>query len=366
MNILMQRSSKPRKIIHVDQDCFYAAIEMRERGIPREVPVAVGGSSERGVLTTCNYKAREYGCHSAMPIFKALKRCPELKLLPVNFALYGEESQKIRSIFKRYTSLIEPLSLDEAHLDVSELKQSGWEIAQDIRKAIRKELRLPSSAGIGPNKMLAKIASDWNKPNGQFEVKPEGVADFMFGLPIRKIHGVGPKMAQKLEARGVKTCGDLQQLSLADLVRDYQSWGAGLYQLCRGIDDRPVEPDRLRKSCSTERTFQENIETLAELLERVPSLYQELMEDIQKSKKANEITGVFCKVKFADFTTTTVARAHVPPSIKTFESLIAEGKARAEKPVRLLGLGVRFQTVELSYEQLELELIGQKRIGVAD
>lgn len=345
----------PRTIIHVDQDCFYAAIEMRERGIKRAVPVAVGGSSRRGVLTTCNYKAREFGCRSAMPVFKALALCPQLLLLPVNFELYRAESKKIRAIFQRYTELLEPLSLDEAHLDVSHLAQSGWDIATDIRSAIRKELRLPSSAGIAPNKLLAKIASDWRKPNGQFEIKPEEVDAFMVELPVRRLHGVGPKMAQSLERRNIRTCGDLQRVALAQLIRDYQSWGAHLYQLCRGIDERRVEPNRIRKSCSTETTFRENLVSEAELLERLPALYEELMQGIKQQGNEDRIEGVFCKIKFADFSSTTVARTHIQPSHDKFTTIVCEGRRRSELPVRLLGIGVRYRAVGRAHQQMQLD-----------
>lgn len=345
-----------RTIVHIDQDCFYAAIEMRERGIKREVPVAVGGGSRRGVLTTCNYKARSFGCRSAMPVFKALELCPQLLILPVNFDLYRAESKKIRTILQRYTDLIEPLSLDEAHLDVSHLDLSGWDIATEIRQTIRKELRLPSSAGIAPNKLLAKIASDWNKPNGQFEIKPEDVGAFMLELPVRRLHGVGPKMAQRLERKHIRTCGDLQQVSLAQLIRAYQSWGANLYQLCRGIDDRAVEPNRARKSCSTETTFRENVATVAELIKRLPALHEELIQDIKKQGNEDRIEGVFCKIKFADFTQTTVARSHVHPSLDIFATIVREGRRRNEQPVRLLGVGVRYGSLKSEYSQMKLDL----------
>jgi len=347
-----------RKIIHIDQDCFYAAIEMRERGIKRDVPVAVGGRSRRGVLTTCNYKARAFGCRSAMPVYKALELCPQLLLLPVNFDLYRAESKKIRTIFRRYTDLIEPLSLDEAHLDVSCLDRSGSEVAAEIRQAIRTELRLPSSAGIAPNKLLAKIASDWNKPNGQFEIRPEDVAAFMQELPVRRLHGVGPKMAHSLERKNIRTCGAMQRLSLAQLIRDYQAWGASLYQLCRGIDDRPVEPNRTRKSCSTETTFGQNIETEAELMERLPALYTELMHDLEKQGNRHRIESVFCKIKFADFSQTTVGRSHMQPTLDAFADIVREGRRRNEQPVRLLGVGVRFQHNENGYTQMKLNFNG--------
>src|SRR5471032_9358 len=182
-----------RKIIHLDMDCFYAAVEMRERPELAGQPIAVGGGSRRGVVTTCNYEARKFGVHSAMPGFQAREKCPTLVFLPVRFDLYRAESVKIRQILLSYTPLVEPLSLDEAYLDVTGLDRYAWDIAKEIRKRIFEETRLTGSAGIAPNKMLAKIASDWRKPNGQFAITPEQVEMFIRDLPVRKIWGVGPR-----------------------------------------------------------------------------------------------------------------------------------------------------------------------------
>ncbi|MDP6859283.1 MAG: DNA polymerase IV, partial [Verrucomicrobiales bacterium] len=215
-----------RSIIHIDMDCFFAAIEIRDRPELSSKPVAVGGNpSGRGVLTTCNYIARKYGCHSAMPAFKALELCPDLIILPVRHDLYREESHKIREIFKQTTTIIEPLSLDEAYLDVTHLKEDPSKIAQRIRQQIKDERGLTSSAGISPNKMLAKIASDWNKPDGQFTISPEEVRCFVKDLPVRKISGVGRVTAKKLADIGVHRCKDLQKLELADLVRRFGKYG---------------------------------------------------------------------------------------------------------------------------------------------
>ena len=251
-----------RRIIHIDMDCFYAAVEMREHPELAGRPIAVGGASGRGVLTTCNYPAREYGVRSAMPVFKAKQLCPQLVILPVRFELYREASRNIREIFKRYTELVEPLSLDEAYLDVSHHKRRGAELAEEIRAAIYAETGLTASAGIGPNKLVAKIASDWNKPNGQCVVSPSRVAAFMQDLPVRRIWGVGPKSAARLSEIGVETCGQLHAYEKAELASEFGSFGLELHQLCRGIDERPVEANRIRKSLSNEHTFAKNIETL--------------------------------------------------------------------------------------------------------
>ncbi len=255
-----------RKIIHIDMDCFYAAIEERENPALRGKPVGVGGSERRGVLTTANYEARKYGCRSAMPVFKALELCPHLILVPVQFDLYRAVSSQIRSIFSRFTDLIEPLSLDEAYLDVSHLQTDGAAIAREIRAQIFEETRLTASAGIAPNKLIAKIASDWHKPNGQKQVREDEIPAFMAALPVGRIWGVGKKMREKLSALGIETCADLQALDQIELARRFGKWGIELWQLCRGIDDRPVSSDRTRKSVSSETTFRENIETLPALL----------------------------------------------------------------------------------------------------
>ncbi|MGH7983897.1 MAG: DNA polymerase IV, partial [Candidatus Udaeobacter sp.] len=246
---------KPRAIIHLDMDCFYAAIEVRDRPPLRGKPVGVGGARDRrGVLTTCNYEAREFGVRSAMPTFMALQRCPNLIVLPTRFDVYRREAAVIRGILHRFTSLIEPLSLDEAYLDVtahpSVPRVAG--LAQAIRNTIFHKTKLTSSAGVGPNKLIAKIATEINKPNGQFEVKPEEVPKFMKDLPVRKIWGIGEKSERRLEELGVKTCGELQRFLRPELVDVFGKFGLELYDLCRGIDDRPVEPDRPRKSLSTE------------------------------------------------------------------------------------------------------------------
>jgi DNA polymerase IV len=344
-----------RAIIHLDMDCFYAAIEVRDRPALRGKPVGVGGARERrGVLTTCNYEARKFGVHSAMPTFMALQRCPELIVLPTRFDVYRREAAVIRRILQRFTDLIEPLSLDEAYLDVTSHPGAPSALAQTIRDLIFQKTKLTSSAGIGPNKLVAKIASEINKPNGQLEITPDQVAQFMHELPVRKIWGIGEKTELKLAELGVRSCGELQRFSRAELVDLFGRFGLELYDLCRGIDHRTVEPDRPRKSLSTEETLSIDLRTLERCEEKLEELFQELMADLAEKETERAITKIFVKLKFADFTRTTAERAGLEPSLNAFRSLLAEAFARTNKPVRLIGLGVRF--AEDKQEDVQLPL----------
>jgi DNA polymerase-4 len=343
-----------RKIVHIDMDCFYAAIEERDNPALVGKPLGVGGSSRRGVLTTANYEARKYGCRSAMPVFKALELCPQLILVPVRFDVYRAVSAQIRAIFGRFTDRIEPLSLDEAYLDLSHLNSSGAALAREVRTQIREETGLTASAGIGPNKLIAKIASDWNKPDGQHEVTPEGVDAFMKELPVRRIWGVGGKMAAKLEGMGIRTCGELQQFDKIEMARRFGKWGLELWDLCRGIDHREVESERVRKSISTENTFTENLGSLEDLRVPMHSMLEELTVDLTRHED-RLIRSLVVKLKFADFTRTTAERAHGVLDGAVFEELLAEAWQRGEgKGVRLLGVGVRFKEPE---EKRQLELL---------
>lgn len=228
-----------RKIIHVDMDCFFAAVEMRDNPALRDIPIAIGGSRERrGVISTANYPARKFGVRSAMPTGMALKLCPHLTLLPGRFDAYKEASNHIREIFSRYTSRIEPLSLDEAYLDVTDSVHchgSATLIAQEIRQTIFSELQLTASAGVAPVKFLAKIASDMNKPNGQFVITPAEVPAFLQTLPLAKIPGVGKVSAAKLEAMGLRTCGDVQKCDLVILLKRFGKFGRILWGVVRGL-----------------------------------------------------------------------------------------------------------------------------------
>lgn len=342
------RSENPacrvRKIIHIDMDCFYAAIEERENPSLRGKPVGVGGSERRGVLTTANYEARKFGCRSAMPVFKALELCPHLTLVPVRFDLYRAVSSQIRSIFGRFTDKIEPLSLDEAYLDVSHLNSSGGAIAREIRAQIREETRLTASAGISSNKLIAKIASDWNKPDGQKEVSEAEIPAFIAALPVGRLWGVGQKSRERLSALGIETCGDLQKLDQIELSQRFGKWGLELWSLCRGMDDREVTPDRTRKSSSIENTFRENYRDLPSLLPVMRKMLEELVADLALSHSDRVVRSLVVKMKFDDFHRTTAERAgHVVES-GIFEELVAEAWRRGkDRSVRLLGVGVRFE-----------------------
>jgi DNA polymerase-4 len=344
-----------RAIIHLDMDCFYAAIEVRDRPALRGKPVGVGGTRDRrGVLTTCNYEARKFGVRSAMPTFMAMQRCPQLIILPTRFDVYRKESGRIREILYQFTPLVETLSLDEAYLDVTAHPTPPAFLARTIRDLIFQETKLTASAGIGPNKLVTKIASDINKPNGQCEVTPDEVAGFMAKLPVRRLWGIGEVTERKLEKLGITSCTDLQKLSRLQLRKMFGIFGLELYDLCRGIDDRPVEPHRERKSLSTEETFSSDLTTLAQCEQKLNELFEELAAELEQKEPTCRITKIFVKLKFADFTGTTVERAGLLPSRETYRTLLREALTRAEKDVRLLGLGVRFAEPETTAAQLPL------------
>ncbi|PKO52112.1 MAG: DNA polymerase IV [Betaproteobacteria bacterium HGW-Betaproteobacteria-21] len=352
-----------RKIIHCDCDCFYAAVETRDDPSLAGRPLAVGGRAEtRGVIATCNYEARAFGVHSAMSTMRALKLCPQLMLLPPDFERYRAASRQILDIYRDYTPLVEPLSLDEAYLDVSGVDRcegSATLMAQEIRARIRAEVGITASAGIAPNKFIAKVASDWNKPDGQFVVRPRQVDAFVAALPVKKIFGVGKVTAEKMHRLGVQTCGDLRVWSQAELVAEFGSFGASLYRLCRGVDERPVRPDRVRKSLSVETTYTRDLPDLAACLEALPALAGEFGRRFGRARDAGRVSTVFVKVKFADFTQTTVERGADRPSVAAWMSLLEEGFARGARPVRLLGVGVRFAELGEVADNGQLVLFGQ-------
>jgi DNA polymerase-4 len=331
-------------IIHLDMDCFYAAIEQRDNPELRGKPVGVGGARDRrGVLTTCSYEARPFGVRSAMPTYLALQKCPQLIVVPTRFDVYRRESQRIREIFAGFTDLIEPLSLDEAYLDISHLPFDPAAVAFELRERIFDETGLTASAGIATNKLLAKIASDMNKPNGQCCVPADGVAAFMENLPVRKLWGIGGVSAEKLEKRGIRTCGQLQTLSRVDLHGLFGRFGLELYDLCRGIDDRPVQPHRVRKSLSTEQTFSQNLTTLAECERRLAIIHGDLMGDLARARDPRPVRKVFVKIKFSNFTRTTVECVAAEPALPVLNHLLEQGFRRGGGlAVRLLGAGVRF------------------------
>ena len=352
---------KQRKIIHIDMDCFYAAVETRENPKLKNKPIAVGGQpDQRGVVATCSYEARAFGIHSAMPMARAVKLCPQLIIIRPSMSLYQEISQAIRDIFYRYTDIIQPLSLDEAFLDVTGSpmhKGSATLIAQAIRNDIFQEHQLTASAGIAPNKFLAKIASDWNKPNGQFVITPNDIQDFVRELPVKKIFGVGKVTAQKMHKMGIRTCHDLQQLKLTQLSQYFGKFGARLYQLSRGQDDRPVQVDSIRKSLSIEDTYRHDLPDLDTCLQETERLYTLFEERLDRamSKRNLAIKNCYVKVRFSDFSTTTAQHPAQSASLQTFKDLITTAWQRQQQPVRLLGVGVQFHPPE-NAQQTELEL----------
>jgi len=350
-----------RKIIHIDMDCFYAAVEMRDNPSYQDIPLAIGGKSQRrGVLSTCNYLAREFGIHSAMPVFKAKQLCPDLLVVPGRMAVYVEISQKIRAIFHRYTHLVEPLSLDEAFLDVTDcslFQGSATYIAQDIRRAIQQELNLTASAGVSYCKFLAKIASDENKPNGQFVISPEQAPDFIASLPLKKIPGVGKVAQGHLAEKGLVTCADVAQYPEQALLLTFGKLGKSLLAYSKGIDNREVQPNRERKSVAVEHTFEHNLLTEEQCLLKLADFYQQLTERVEKHLSKKVITKLGVKLKFSDFTIKSSERKYSQLNQSIFEQLLHQLIiANPDKPIRLLGVSVGLS--EKSSEQsIQLSLI---------
>jgi DNA polymerase-4 len=350
-----------RKIIHIDMDCFYAAIEMRDDPTLCHIPMAVGGRADkRGVISTANYIARQYGVHSAMSSAQAFKLCPHLKLIPGRMPLYKEVSHQIRKIFQRYTSVIEPLSLDEAYLDVTDshlFQGSATLIAQDIRQAIFDELQLTASAGVAPIKFLAKIASDMNKPNGQYVIPPEKIDDFIRQLPLNKIPGVGKVTAKRLNELGLNTCLDIQGYDLAKLLNEFGKLGRVLFERCNGIDPREVSSDRQRKSVGVETTLADDIHDWQQCLEIIERLYPELEQRLAQVKPDLRIARQGVKFKFDDFRLTT--QEHVwhqldkSDLVKVAEQLWQE--RREQRGIRLIGLHVTLIDPQIE-RQLQLAL----------
>src|SRR3954462_4042676 len=343
---LMQSADRPlRKIIHVDMDAFYASVEQRDDPSLKGKPVAVGGG-HRGVVTAASYEARKYGVRSAMPSVTAKRRCPELIFVKPHFDVYRAVSHQIRDIFADYTDLVEPLSLDEAYLDVTEDRTglgSARAIAEDIRRRIRSETGLTASAGVSYCKLIAKLASDHRKPDGLTVITPERGAEFVASLPVARFHGVGPVTARKMERLGILTGADLREWSLPALEMQFGSSGRWYWRICRGIDERAVKPDRPYKSVSAERTFDEDLrdsERLAAELERIAGYAWDRVERADVAGRT-----VTLKVKFGDFTIITRSKsfASMVPDRAAFtaagQALLA-GLHPLSKGIRLLGLGL--------------------------
>ncbi|MCW1384024.1 DNA polymerase IV [Novosphingobium sp. KCTC 2891] len=333
-----------RKIIHVDMDAFFASVEQRDEPALRGKPVAVGGSSDRGVVAAASYEARVFGVRSAMPSVRAARLCPDLIFRKPRFDVYRAVSQQIRAIFLDYTPHVEPLSLDEAYLDVTDDVRgigSATRIAQIIRRRIREETGLTASAGVSYNKFLAKLASDQNKPDGLCVIRPGEGATFVAGLPVKRFHGVGPRGAEKMAALGIETGADLRARDIAFLREHFGSFADYLYRAARGIDLRSVRADRPRKSVGGERTFDRDLSSgpvLRETLERIIDIVWERIE--RSGAKGRTVT---LKLKFIDFQAMTRARSLPRPVADKAEfAVIARALLDAvlplPQPVRLMGL----------------------------
>lgn len=347
-----------RKIIHCDCDCFFAAVEMRDFPEYRDVPLAIGGRSDRrGVIATCNYAARAFGVRSAMATGHAQKLCPDLVVIPGRMAEYKAVSAQIMNIYREVTDLIEPLSIDEAYLDVSDVtlhEGSATRIAQWLKTRVHAETGITISAGVAPNKFLAKVASDWRKPDGLYVIRPHEVELFVAALPVSKLHGVGAKTTEKLQRMGIKTCADLRSRSRQKLVEHFGRFGEQLYELARGIDDRPVVVSRERKSVSVEHTYPVDLPGLQECYAQLPDLVAELQTRFERYRERG-LQGVFVKLKACDFTQTTIEQHTTHVSTDLLQALMAKGFERLNKPVRLLGVGFRLPDEEnRAVEQLSL------------
>ncbi|MCP4391371.1 MAG: DNA polymerase IV [Gammaproteobacteria bacterium] len=347
-----------RKIIHIDADCFYAAVEVRDNPALKGKPIAVGGSAtRRGVVATASYEARKFGVHSAMASATAVKRCPQLVLIPGRMAVYREASRQMHEIFAEYTDLIEPLSLDEAFLDVSDCRRcrgSATLIAAEIRQRISERVGITVSAGIAPNKFIAKVASDWNKPDGQYVITPDQVDDFLESLPVKRIWGVGKVTAERLEQKGIKTCGDVRRYDIYHFVQHFGQFGEHIHKLAHGIDDRPVVSEWRRKSVSVEHTYDVDLPDLESCQQKLPALLESLQKRLQRLDEDYRIQNCFLKMKFYDFNQTTIERQQTEPSYADYAMLCEEAWQRGKVPVRLLGIGVRLIDLTDSSGQMDL------------
>lgn len=354
-----------RKIIHVDMDAFYASVEQMDNPELKGKPLAVGGSEVRGVVSAASYEARKFGVRSAISGIQAKKLCPDLIFVRPRFDRYKEISKKIRKIFHDYTDLVEPLSLDEAYLDVTENKKgipSATLIAQEIRKRIFEEVGLTASAGISVNKFVAKIASDYNKPNGQKTVNPDEVEPFLEKLDIKKFYGVGKVTAEKMYQLGIFTGYELKQKPLEYLEKHFGNSGFHYYQICRGIHNSAVKPNRKIKSVGAERTFEENLSSEIFMEERLQSIAKELEKRLQKSKISGKT--ITLKIKYSDFTLQT--RSKTLPYFVNDKNIILDVakdllyQERLRNSVRLLGISIH----NLNNEEKTKSELPQKSVSV--
>jgi DNA polymerase IV len=340
-------SPAPRRILHIDMDAFYASVEQRDDPALRGRPVAVGGSpSGRGVVCAASYEARAFGVRSAMPMARALRLCPSLVIVSPHFGRYRQASSTVFGIFREVTPLVEPLSLDEAYLDVTDNQWAeplGMRVAERIKKRIREDVKLTASAGVAPNKFLAKIASGWKKPDGLTVIAPERIEPFLQGLPVDALWGVGPVMARRLREHGIAKLVDIRTVLPDTLRAIVGSYASSLIALASGIDERPVVPDRPSKSAGSENTFAIDLTDLSPIREAVDGMARDMARWLEK--RALFARTVTLKVRYADFVTTTRSHSHPTPTRDADQiaaravALLARTDA-GERPVRLLGVSV--------------------------
>ncbi len=341
----MEEETPHRKIIHVDMDAFYASVEQMDKPELRGIPLAVGGGGKRGVVSAASYEARKFGVRSAMPGFTARRLCPDLTFVRPRFDRYKEISSQIRKIFFEYTDLVEPLSLDEAYLDVTENKKgnpSASLIAKEIRQRILDEVGITASAGISINKFIAKVASDYHKPNGQKTVNPEEVIEFLEHLDVKKFYGVGKVTRAKMYQMGIYTGKDLKTKSEDFLTQHFGKSGGHYYRIVRGIHLSEVKPNRERKSLAAERTFSENIASEIYMLERLENIAEELQKRLKRSKVAGRT--VTLKIKYSDFILQTRSKT-LPYFVNDAAILLETAKEllyqeKMKNSVRLLGISL--------------------------
>jgi DNA polymerase IV len=352
-----------RKIIHIDMDAFYASVEQRDDPSLRGRPVAVGHGAARGVVAAASYEARAFGVHSAMPSTTAVRKCPDLIFVPHRFDVYRAVSRQIHAIFKDYTDLVEPLSLDEAYLDVT----ANWRglpsaaaTASEIRARIKDETGLNASAGISYCKFLAKLASDQRKPNGQFVIPPAHGTAFIEALPIKKFHGVGPRTAEKMTALGIHTGADLKRQTLGFLQAQFGKSGAWYYAIARGEDNRPVQPNRPRKSSGSETTFRQDLTAPADIEAGVIAMADDVWDWCEKAQMFGRTVTV--KIKYADFQQATRSRTLLAP-VLTREVLhavsldLVRSVYPPAKGIRLLGVTVSTFDLEVVRDSVQLDLV---------
>jgi DNA polymerase-4 len=343
---LQTETTAPRRVLHCDMDCFYAAVHMRDDPALRGLPVVIGGRPEgRGVVAAASYEARRFGIHSAMPSSRALRLCPQVVFIPPDFRRYSRESEKIFAIYREITPLVQAVSIDEAYLDVTEhLGEWGTatRVAKEIRRRVREERGLTVSVGVGPNRLIAKIASDFHKPDGLTVVPPEKIQSFLDPLPVRRLHGVGPATEKALADLGIQTVADLRARPVEDLLDRFGlKHGRLLWEFARGIDDRPVETHQERKSLGTENTYGTDLKEVEAMEEELDRMAAEVAAGLARRELA--ACTVTLKVRYADFTTVTRSRTFTFP-VHTTAPIAAAARDLLHKtdaplrPVRLLGV----------------------------